>query len=284
MRVFIERFVLGILAPLFVLLAATNPMGFSWPLRTIGIILTVVVAGIAAYFAGWDEWRWERLRGLWWLWSMLGLSGGIVLALWLIPLAVQSQLKEAQQERDHAKHELSRLQSQLASTQTALNDIKGREETRIGANVAIVLADAFIRGKIPPALVILTSSPDNERLRHDLLGILSGTHALSDAISSRDSPLLEMGPPNYERDLDAPRLIARGERGITVHGRNQAADFLIHVLSGACFVIHQTAEMPDGLLAYYRRLYPTLMANYQYITWVEIGHGFPLHSPGCLDH
>src|SRR6266481_6301653 len=32
-----------------------------------------------------DELRWERLRGLWWLWSIFGLSGGIALALWLTP-------------------------------------------------------------------------------------------------------------------------------------------------------------------------------------------------------
>ena len=36
--------------------------GFSWPLRIIGVIVIIMVAGIAAYFAGWEEWRWERLR------------------------------------------------------------------------------------------------------------------------------------------------------------------------------------------------------------------------------
>jgi hypothetical protein len=35
-----------------------------------------------------DEWRWERLRQLWWLWSVFGLSGGVALALWLTPLTV----------------------------------------------------------------------------------------------------------------------------------------------------------------------------------------------------
>src|SRR5437899_9344058 len=43
---------------------------------------------------GWDNFlvrwaeklRWEDLRGLWWLWVILGSSGGIALAFWLTPL------------------------------------------------------------------------------------------------------------------------------------------------------------------------------------------------------
>jgi len=43
---------------------------------------------------GWDNflvrWAeklcWERLRGLWWLWAIFGLSAGVALVLWLFPL------------------------------------------------------------------------------------------------------------------------------------------------------------------------------------------------------
>ena len=34
---------------------------------------------------GAEQLRWERIRGLWWLWSIFGLSGGLALALWLTP-------------------------------------------------------------------------------------------------------------------------------------------------------------------------------------------------------
>jgi hypothetical protein len=88
MRIFIERFVLAILAALAVLLAVTNPMGFSWPRRIVGVAVIVVVAGIAAHIAGWEERRWERLRGMWWLWTIFGLSSGVALALWLTPLFI----------------------------------------------------------------------------------------------------------------------------------------------------------------------------------------------------
>lgn len=86
MRIFIERFVLTILASFVVLLAAVNPIGFNWPLRIISIIGIIIVAAIAAYFAGWDEWRWSRLSGVWWFWWIFGLSGGASLVmLWLAP-------------------------------------------------------------------------------------------------------------------------------------------------------------------------------------------------------
>jgi hypothetical protein len=35
-----------------------------------------------------DKLRWEHLHGLWWLWSIFGVSGGLALALWLTPLLV----------------------------------------------------------------------------------------------------------------------------------------------------------------------------------------------------
>jgi hypothetical protein len=51
MSIFIERFLLAILATLAVLLAVTNPMGFSGTARIIGVITIFVLAGIAAYFS-----------------------------------------------------------------------------------------------------------------------------------------------------------------------------------------------------------------------------------------
>jgi hypothetical protein len=91
MKIFFERFVLAILASFVVLLVAINPMGFGWLLRIIGIVVIIVLAGMAAHFAGWDEWRWERLRGVWWFWSAIGISTGVALVVWLTPFLAPDQ-------------------------------------------------------------------------------------------------------------------------------------------------------------------------------------------------
>jgi hypothetical protein len=73
---------------------------------------------------GWDNFlirwtqqlRWERLRGLWWLWSIFGLSGGVALAVWLLPFVqpnhepsdLTQQLDKIKQERDSKSNELER--------------------------------------------------------------------------------------------------------------------------------------------------------------------------------
>lgn len=50
--------------------------------------------------------RWQRLRGLWWLWSIFGLSGGVTLALWLLPFVQPNhQLSDLMQQLDKVKEE-----------------------------------------------------------------------------------------------------------------------------------------------------------------------------------
>ena len=176
MRIYIERFILAILAALAVLLAVTNPMEFSRtaenPRCHCHLYSGCILAAIAAYFAEkHNEWRWERLRSLWWLWAIFGASGGVAFALWLIPLiagvpasdnearlrALQSQLEAARQERDHATQNLATLQSHLASTtaeltnagqnladtQRVLNELRLQRQLTIGPNVAIDFASSL---------------------------------------------------------------------------------------------------------------------------------------------
>ena len=182
MRVFIERFVLAILASLVVLLAAINPLGFCWPLKIVSIIVIVIVAGIAAHFAGWDEWRWERLREVWWLWSLVGLSGGIALALWLSPFlvnllpkdlsAMQSQISTKDLELGNMRQQLTALQSELSSKQVELNHSKQEIDQSIGPVVAIKLASRLGLSTetktIPQTFVVVAAGGNNEGLRREL--------------------------------------------------------------------------------------------------------------------
>jgi hypothetical protein len=264
-----------------------------------------------------NTFRWERLRSLWWLWSIFGLSGGVALALWLTPVvvghpansendnarqAVQSQLTEVRQERDQAKQtltvlqtditsknvelenekqQLAGLQSTLLSTQTELTDIQHREQTRIGSEMAIEFVGGLglsgVLQTIPKTFIVLTSSPDNEPLRSELEKILNQARG----ISGGKSPLLPMPLPDYNKNLDAPRLIGNGKSGITIHGRNQAGDFLMEVLAGNnCLILHQTGQTPDELLSYYNRIYTS--SDVHNIAWIEIGSGRALQSSECL--
>lgn len=108
----------------------------------IGFILSALASGLISANVrkladkhGWDNFlvhwteklRWERLRALWWLWSIFGLSGGFALALWLSPLllgdgqvaALHAQLATANRDRVAAQQELeaARQDAKLATAQ-----------------------------------------------------------------------------------------------------------------------------------------------------------------------
>jgi hypothetical protein len=198
----------------------------------------------------------------------------------LAPL--QSDLASKITELNNVRHQLSVLQPELSSTQTELNDIQHQEQTRIGPEMAIMFGNdlglSHTLQTIPKTYIVLTSSLDNKALRNGLENILNEARG----ISGGKSPLLPIGLPDYDKDLDAPRLKGSSKNGITIHGRNQAGDFLMQALgNGSCFILHQTGQTPDELLPYYNRIYPSDVHN---IVWIEIGSGSVLRSPRCLNH
>lgn len=73
---------------------------------------------------GTDKLRWERVRTLWWLWSIFGLSGGITLALWLTPLAVGLSNRA-----DGNGMEITSLQSQLNAKNNEITSLKSALNT-----------------------------------------------------------------------------------------------------------------------------------------------------------
>jgi hypothetical protein len=81
-------------------------------------------------------------------------------------------------------------------------------------------------------------------------------------------------PPNYDVDIDAPRLIDSGYSGIVIHGHNDAHDLIDNLLRD-CFSMHKTTKTIDGLAQYYK------VNN---VVWMEIGKGSPWKSPAaCWD-
>jgi hypothetical protein len=122
------------------------------------------------------------------------------------------------------------------------------DQTQIGPNTAIYFANILsapdLLKAIPKTLVLLTSTPDNEQLRYDLEIIFNAARARLGG----NSPLIIMGRPNYDKELDAPRLQETQGHGITIHGRNPTGDFLMQrVFGGNCLIRRQTAKTPDEL-------------------------------------
>jgi hypothetical protein len=218
---------------------------------------------------------------------------------------LESQLTSAGQERDQAKRDLGALQLQLSSKnvdlsnirqeltttrsqfseiQTELRNIQNQNQTRIGPNTAInlanILSDPDLLKAIPKTLVLLTSTPDNEQLRSNLEVIFNSARARLQG----NSPLIIMGRPNYDKELDAPRLQETQGHGITIHGRNPAGDYLIKDVFGSatnnCFIRRQTAKTPDEFLTYYHLIGGA--SDIKDVAWIEIGDSPVLNSTGCL--
>jgi hypothetical protein len=86
-------------------------------------------------------------------------------------------------------------------------------------------------------------------------------------------------PPPNPNDLDAPKLTASGQPGITLHGNNQLNDRLFYEL-GSCFDVKKTAESPSNLQSWYENQIPTDFL----VDWIDIGPGSPWKEPfPCSD-
>jgi hypothetical protein len=119
---------------------------------------------------------------------------------------------------------------------------------------------------LPKWFVIVTSPPENAEAEGELNTIFN----LASTVSGTLRPA---GLPDYSRDLDAPKLEGKALRGITVHGRNPAADLIAETLQN-CFLILRTAEVPAGLFDYYHRQSPAVFPEDKFV-WLEIGNGSP---------
>jgi hypothetical protein len=93
-----------------------------------------------------------------------------------------------------------------------------------------------------------------------------------------------MGPPNNGKDLDAPTFKEINAPGITVHGRNPGANFLMETLSDAgfgCLITHQTQDAPSAIVDFYHNKSPNT-DDIKDAAWITIGDGPVERTPGCL--
>lgn len=212
------------------------------------------------------------LRNRWWFWLSLGLSAGLALALWILPISPS-----------HESASISPApQSSSDQTADAAADVRKLEHERfitIGRttffNLQNELSSLPPEFKAPPNhFVIVSPASESSKLAEDLNALFYLVWA-----QSRGS-MRGLNLPNYDRDLDAPKFEGKGLPGITVHGRAAIADFIAQKLNN-CFQIRRTGEMPSGVAEYYNKIHPTTISISDVFVWLEIGKGSPWKGRPC---
>jgi hypothetical protein len=178
--------------------------------------------------------------------------------------AMSQRLRQAEQDRDDARRQLAENQ---------------RLPSRIPPLCAVLLFGGLTSEevkKLPRTLVVIGGTSASEMFTNEMQWIFNLTVApLNNQI------WVPVPPPNYDKDLDAPKITGQDIPGITIHGRGDAANLLNRILS-QYFKVHKTEELPEGgIRNYYNNLYRNVAGDS--IVWLQFGSGFPLQYPGCRD-
>jgi hypothetical protein len=118
--------------------------------------------------------------------------------------------------------------------------------------------------------VVITAPKENMLLKVNLESIFGvGLQDIREQLPHGRGLLVQ--PPNYEVDIDAPRLKDSGYSGIIIHGHSSALELIDNFLRD-CFVTRQTPKIVDGLPEYYKA---------HNVMWIEIGTGSPWKTPSA---
>ena len=178
---------------------------------------------------------------------------------------VQSKLDAAMRELEVTKRQLEVTKHQLAN---ALQfPPYARKMGPIHMLNAFSATGAIWRELVPlNGAILFTATPENNELLQDLGTIFGiGMREVDKQLTPGKSPLLSR--PNYQRDIDAPRLVDTELSGIVIHGEGseQLRNFFER-----CFVTRYSSKIPDGLADFYK---------FHRVIWIEIGTGSPWKAP-----
>jgi hypothetical protein len=202
-----------------------------------------------------------------WVFNLISLAllGTVVVGTWILPPRAAPVQPPAVPSTATAPASSNASTNELQRLKYEANVRLGRVSWSNIHNRLIEPPDT-IKQQPPKYFVIISHTPDNAVVGNDLQSLLITTFLQT-----------KLGLPNlpdYSRDLDAPKFNGKGDPGITIHGRNPAADFLDTILQN-CYFTHRTTEMPEGIAEYYHHLSPTTMSLTDVFTWLEIGNGLP---------
>jgi hypothetical protein len=176
--------------------------------------------------------------------------------------SLQRQRDSAQRKGDTAEQQLADLQRQLAVIPQSPQ--YPREIGPVSVMNAVSAAGALWKElSATGTAVLLTSGRDNDQLRDNLYSILATGVRMYNT-----GPLGKMlRPPNYDVDIDAPRLPESEYSGIIVHSPTEY-QAIQNVFS--CFIIRKASKNVEGLTNFYK--VPSIL-------WIEIGKGSPWRPP-----
>jgi hypothetical protein len=176
--------------------------------------------------------------------------------------SLQRQRDSAQRKADTAEQQLADMQRQLAVMPQSPQ--YPREIGPVNVMNAISAAGALWRElSATGTAMLVTSTQDNDQLRNNLYSILVSGVAMYK--TGQVGKILR--PPNYDVDIDAPRLPESEYSGIIIHSPIDYQE-IQNVFS--CFTIRKASKNVEGLANFYK--VPSIL-------WIEIGKGSPWRPP-----
>lgn len=196
---------------------------------------------------------------------------------------LEAQLASQSQQLDQTRGRLAQAEGQLATTQGQLRS--GVEQSHLMAAAAkastasypqtfgticgsnlINVAEAMLRTLAPESVILITAPSENEQFKRNILGLF--TMAMQRVPEKKIG--IFISPPNYEVELDAPKLIGTSQRGITFHGEDAPPGHFMIGFGQQTFVVRKTSQIPEGLAQFYKA--PNVI-------WIDIGPGSPWVDP-----
>jgi len=176
----------------------------------------------------------------------------------------QEALTNAQRSLDEGARKVAALQSQLAAAESKRPPYMQKMGPVNALNASSNAEDIVIDLANNETSLLITSVSENKEFRNDLTNIFNvglykwmASHPKGQL--SKQSLMIE--PPNYDINVDAPKLPPADHSGIVVHGEGDLPD-KIRTFLGHCFVVRKAQRNPEELSVFYKRN----------LIWIEIGH------------
>lgn len=184
-------------------------------------------------------------------------------------LAAERQLREtAERQLAASRQEIERLQSSIQPTQPVQAPAYPQLLGVVCALNLTNVAEAIWKSISNDTGILITANSENTQLQRNIMQLFSmAMTRIPNFVDGNKRLIIRL--PNYETDLDAPKLTFSDQSGIILHGEDAPPNHFLHGF-GHPFIFRRTAQIPAGLPEYY---------GLKKLIWLEIGPGNPWKDP-----